>query len=79
MTEAFWLNPDWSGGNTRSGGRPFWMLSPLKINPVYCSEHGLFKSPFGHCGQCVRRDGLYDISRLGWVMPDRQFVPQKHV
>lgn len=24
---AFWMNPDWSGGdNLRSGARPFWML-----------------------------------------------------
>lgn len=32
---AFWLRPDWSGGdNLRDPGtEPFWMLPPLKPNP----------------------------------------------
>lgn len=77
--EAFWLAPDWSGGNTSEGGRPFWMLPPLKVNKAYCSEHGVFKSPNGHCRHCVTRDGNYDIVRVGWIMPDRQFVSQRDV
>lgn len=29
MNYAFWERPDWSGGNLRDGGQPFWMLEPL--------------------------------------------------
>lgn len=42
---AFWLNPDWSGGtNLRDGADAFWMRSPLVEDSNFCKKHGEWKA-----------------------------------
>ena len=66
-TEAFWLYPDWSGGdNVRSGAQPFWMLEPL-----YPKEPEMApRADLAVCARCFRFPGDCDCTTLARPAPE---------